>query len=730
MEKEQQLKALIDEARCVIRTRPEKATMVQRMQIMLQADEQVAGLPQPLQLGQGVSYIGANAATPVDANDILVGRIPLVVPDAAEEKIVDTYREKFGNAPSWLPDSGHTGFYWQDLVEWGLPGLLNRVQNLLDTDDTLTEKDRIFLQGKLGVYRGYLAYISRYAQAAEQAGKPEAAALCRALLAGPPQSFAQALQLFLLVGIFFTAYSNLICVLSYGRMDRLLLPLYRADLAKGIPRQQLAAYLTDFYCKNCLILGRGEHQLSAYYRVKNGQPQDDRWLRNPCYDSPQYIIVGGYADVPGWKNGTTGGNELTNLFLECCDPQMKNPVLIYRYTENQPEGVYPLLCQKLIENASILVYNDATEIPAFCHSGIAEEDAVQYGMFACNWPEIPGLTNISYAFHEPNASPAHILARLLTDGKPLPDMDTLYARLKQCLQADLTEAYRKMNAMLAQREADRNSLLLVKDCFLRIEPLQLSFMAGGQPYSTFFYTLKNFATAADILTAVDTLVFREKKVSLLRLSGAMQTDFKEDPLLRALCLRCEKFGTDGPLSNFHAKKLMELYQAVADEAAAADKAAGGKLICLLSTTNDMLHIIQGLQLCATPDGRLSGEQVSENLSPSILSKPDSLAALLSSMTNLPFEKVASGALNIRLRKELFSGEKGCLLLQQLMRSYFARGGMQLQISVADTTELLDAQKHPENHRDLMVRITGYSAIFVDMTEEAQNEFIRRCEMGL
>ncbi|MBQ1244192.1 MAG: hypothetical protein IIX94_00425, partial [Clostridia bacterium] len=102
--------------------------------------------------------------------------------------------------------------------------------------------------------------------------------------------------------------------------------------------------------------------------------------------------------------------------------------------------------------------------------------------------------------------------------------------------------------------------------------------------------------------------------------------------------------------------------------------------------------------------------------------------LLNSVSKLPFEKIHSGALNLRLRKNIVAGEEGLLRIKALIKGYFDQGGMQLQISVADTEELREAQKNPDAHRDLLVRITGYSAIFVDLSHGAQNEIIRREEL--
>ena len=151
------------------------------------------------------------------------------------------------------------------------------------------------------------------------------------------------------------------------------------------------------------------------------------------------------------------------------------------------------------------------------------------------------------------------------------------------------------------------------------------------------------------------------------------------------------------------------------------------VFCCLET--DMQHIRLGREVGATPDGRRAGEPISENSSPNPGAAVNGLTAMLRSVAKLPLERIHSGALNVRLRPDWFAGEEGLDRLAGVLRTYFDLGGLQVQLSLADVETLREAQRCPERHRDLMVRITGYSAAFVDMTREAQEEIIRREEMG-
>ena len=138
----------------------------------------------------------------------------------------------------------------------------------------------------------------------------------------------------------------------------------------------------------------------------------------------------------------------------------------------------------------------------------------------------------------------------------------------------------------------------------------------------------------------------------------------------------------------------------------------------------------GRRLGATPDGRNHGKPLADNLSPVPGACINGVTAMLNSVAGLPLHRVCSGALNIRLRPMDFTGDDGLSRLESLLGGFFYSGGMQIQATFTTNDELRDAMTRPELHRDLMVRVTGYSARFVDMSEQAQLEILRREELTL
>ena len=138
----------------------------------------------------------------------------------------------------------------------------------------------------------------------------------------------------------------------------------------------------------------------------------------------------------------------------------------------------------------------------------------------------------------------------------------------------------------------------------------------------------------------------------------------------------------------------------------------------------------GKTVGATPDGRNAGEQLSESQSPTYNTERKGPTAVLNSVAKLPLKKTPTGGLNIKFQPSLFKNEGGKSVLVSLISGFFKNGGMHMQINVIDKDELIDAQKHPEKHMDLLVRVVGYSAYFVTLSPEQQNEIIERTMLSV
>jgi formate C-acetyltransferase len=239
--------------------------------------------------------------------------------------------------------------------------------------------------------------------------------------------------------------------------------------------------------------------------------------------------------------------------------------------------------------------------------------------------------------------------------------------------------------------------------------------------------VENMEMPPHVMAALDTLVLQDKVCTLSDLLTATQANFEGYEALQARCHKAPKYGTGNEMADGHAVRLLNTLLDVIDREATNE--AGVRDVYTLNVTiNDMNHRWQGGQIGATVDGRCCTAPLSENMSPTVGNARE-VTTLLSSVAKLPTDRLHAGALNVRLRRDVIRGDAGLSRLRALIETYFKLGGMQLQVNLADTAELRAAQKNPDAYRDLSVRITGYSAIFVDMAPSAQEEIIRRDELG-
>ncbi|MEW6356593.1 MAG: pyruvate formate lyase family protein [Planctomycetota bacterium] len=712
----------IEEAFDVLRFKDVRSASIERLRLTIEADARVQSMPQSLQLGHGLGYILGRISLPVTPHDLLLGRISEEVPDAEGERLIrDTAaRWKGRTIPPWMPDGGHECFAWDRLLRLGLSGLQIFAEEEMQRRTEAKPATLDWLRGAVLVYEALRRYARRYAEAARSAGLDEAAESCAAIAERPPATFAEALQLMWLVGLVYCTTLAHNSTLTFGRMDELLLEFYRGDLRAGrLTRERAADLIEDFYCKNNLILGRGEHQMSG------GSERDTGWLRNLSYDSPQYLVLGGKR-----ADGPATANELTELFLQRVVPRFENPVMVLRYTSDLPDDTWRLACSKMRANASMMVYNDHKIIPAMVHAGIAPAEAVTYTMHGCNWPDIPGVQRS--ACSPWLWTPQQFLTAFLgADGEERPafrSVDEVYDRFASVVRRDVQKVCDDLRAERRQWDEKAPGTLRVDDCFLDGPIARArSWRLGGVKYVTPVFPICSLATTADCFAAVDNLVVQSGKASLRRLQDALADDFADEESLRQLCLNAPKFGQDDDRADRHAVRVLQTVLDAIDEA--SRQGTDDEVIAFRCLETDMGHRFHGASVGATPDGRRKGQPTSENTSPTAGVCKRGLTAMLRSIAKLPLDKINSGALNIRISPSMVRGDEGLDKLCSLLRTYFGIGGLQAQLSFVDTDDLRAAQTNPEAYRDLMVRITGYSAVFVDMSDTAQKEIIRREEMG-
>ena len=757
-----------------MRMKEANSTFLERVIFYDEADRKFAYLPQPLRFGEGIYHILDNLSLPVMEDDLLLGRVEETVPNEEQEAYFQDRVKAWGgrSCPPWAQDGSHEALAWKRLLSLGLSGLEEYArQCLAQRRDMNGKQDEIdFLEGAIRVYQGFRCYAGRWAEAGQKAGLIEAAERCAKLADNPPETFAEALQLTWLVGL----PSMMLCggssALTFSRMDNFLLPFYRKDISEGrLTREDAVALMDDFFLKIYSLLGIGEHQMGYL-----GDKPVTGFVRNPCFDSSTYVIIGGRRKACPRAKRRDGGpvsNELTEIVLESAEMSLKTPTVILRYTPDLPDSVWDKVCSLVLNNASLFIYNDEAMIPALQSWGVRPEDAVEYSFYGCNDPHISGKEG-SLVQHWPNL--AAIAREVIVQRDTFSNRDELIEAFLRRFRRELDEV---VGPHLDGMEANADRCLLrLDDCFLE-GPIERArdWMADGVDYHNCLLQLSGLATAIDSLAAVAYLLFgvgrnshfdtslsnleirptsllsgrthvgrdshleenlssletrptsiiseetpKEFGVTKEEIVLALEANFEGYEALQARLASAPKFGSDETLPDILAGDLVE---GICNEIADANRLAKRRYQMIPCISTDMNHIAMGRNTGATPDGRRSGEPISENQSPAPGRAKNGLTAMFNSLLHIPFERITGGPLNVLVHPTLVRGKEE--LLGKALRTYLDRGGLQVQVSTVDKEALLDAQVHPERYRDLTVRVTGYSAYFVDMSKGAQDEIIRR-----
>ena len=277
---------------------------------------------------------------------------------------------------------------------------------------------------------------------------------------------------------------------------------------------------------------------------------------------------------------------------------------------------------------------------------------------------------------------------------------------------------------LELRQRRPAACLLFGDCFYSDSVKNAECFAAGAKYHFELQSFPMFGTVSDCFITVDKLVFVEKKLTLRQLMDAVDADFVGHERILAMCRSVEKYGSDTPHANAHVERLAKT---ACDMIIEKSRPYFEKQRLFLEPCmqSDTWHLRLGETYGATPDGRRAGAPFSQNTKPSNGASINGLGAMLNSMLHLPADGLVSGALNLDVDPRQFGGEEGRALFAEVLATYFNRGGLHAQVSSVSADDLVAAKKDPDSYRDLRVRVTGYSGVFVDMCERLQNDVIDR-----
>ncbi|MEA4854309.1 MAG: pyruvate formate lyase family protein [Christensenella sp.] len=512
-----------------------------------------------------------------------------------------------------------------------------------------------------------------------------------------PETFHEAMQLFWL-------YALLAGVINYGRLDDYLGPYLAHDLKTGV--------LTDN---------------EAYEYIKS------LWtmIENRRTTVNGRIIVGGR----GRKHPKEADVFLHYTMRVAKDCRYVEPQFTLRVTEDMPEEIWDEALDALGAGATYpTLYNDDVNVPAVQYAmRVDEKAAEQYVPFGCTEFVLQGQSTGT-----PNV--CINLLKLLTitlnggvdpvDGmkkcgpiaiKPLGEMktfDDLYGNYKELLDYyfDLavraqTYSYQLMNEQVSFLFTS----ILMDDCIARGRAL----LDGGVRYLGGTCETYGNINTSDALWAVKHLVYDTKKYTLEQIHEALLVNFKGYEQIRKDCWQCDKYGNDLETADGMA---LDLYHFVAKGIRDRGIAAGMQYY-LIVISNNQLNTEWGRKTGASPDGRYSGLYMNPANNPQGGANTNGPTAMLNSLAKFEAKYHGGSVQNIKFSPQMFSTERA--KIKALFRTYFKKGGCHLMVTVVNKGELEDATKHPEKYPDLIVRVSGFSAVFVDLEPDIQQELMSR-----
>ena len=408
------------------------------------------------------------------------------------------------------------------------------------------------------------------------------------------------------------------------------------------------------------------------------------------------------------------------------------------------------LTDKALASASMMFYNDENVTSTMERIGLPPEEARNYAHFGCNWCStgdngawmIGGPYSDKYnayisedekrsllipymRWNTEHSWPEDfvIVMRELVDKDNL-TIDDFYTRFFDRMGAFIDRKLDYLSHELAVRKRKPSAVLTFGDCFFEDSLKKAECFSASAKYHFELQSFQMFGTVVDCFIAVDSLVIKEKKLTLRQLLAAIDANFEGYESTLALCRNADKYGMDTPLSNAHVSRLASIASELVIEKN-RPYFESQKLFLTPCMQSDTWHLKVGELYGATPNGRLAGTPFSQNTRPSNGACVNGLTAMLNSMLNLPSNGLVSGALNLDIDPKQFEGETGRAIFSALLAVYFNRGGLHAQVTCANVNDLIDAQINPQDHRDLHVRVTGYSGIFVDICKRLQDDIIER-----
>ena len=618
---------------------------------------------------------------------------------------------------------------YDNLIKRGYRWYINQCKKKLEelkVNDVADFEKRITWESMIIVMEAVIEFSHRYADLAEKKAtecgtekrKQELLTMaknCRNVPENPPHTFLEAVQ-FIWINHLAQSLEAAGGDHCLGRFDQYMLPFWENE--KEVHDEQ---YFQDIIHEFKLKVA--EMWNARCYNESVADPGNPLWM---------HVILGGVKE-----NGKDACNEVTRIFLRAMrDLQTDEPCITFRYHPNIDEETFRLAIEVARDSGGHpAFYNDSTAITYLLSLGFTLKESRNWGICGCIEPHVLGKTD--FQSNPGYFNPIKILDLTLHNGySPEIDMQigpktgdpTKWNNIDDCIAA-----YRTQIEFFMERFVSMYNRTLAAHAYTLPTILGSCFSVGcldkgrllqdkGSDHHYSAIAIAGFADIVDSLEAIEECVFTKHLITMEELIHLLDTNFENAEDKRQLLLnRAPKFGNDNEDVDKYAYWVIDTLDTIMKQ---YHDAQGGPFTVLVAT--QAYNVEMGKWVGATPNGRLSGTPLADNVSPSVGMDTHGPTAVVNSLAACDELVPQSGLLlNQRFDPSVVSGEKGLDIIETVFRAHFNEGGYHIQINVFDDETLRAAQKDPDSYRNILVRVAGYSAYFVDLSEEVQNNIIER-----
>ena len=549
----------------------------------------------------------------------------------------------------------------------------------------------------------------------------EIAANLEVVPAHKPQTYWQAIQLYWFTHLAVTTELNPWDAFSPGRLDQHLNPYYEKDVEAGILDDERALELLE-----CLWV--------KFYNQPAPVKVGITLKESATYTDFANINTGGVT-----PDGRNGVNNVSYLILDCMDEmKLVQPNSNVTISKKTPAKFLKRACEVSRRGwGQPAFYNTEAQIMELINAGKNLEDARRGGSSGCvetgAWGSeayiLTGYLNIPKVFQLTlfngfDQYSGKQIGLKLGYAKDFKTYEELWEAFKKQLAHIVNIKIRGNNVIeqLYAQEMPAPCLSVVtNDCISNAK----DYNAGGARYNTNYIQGVGIGTVTDCLAAVKYNVFDKQNFTMEELIEAMEHDYEGyDAIYRMVHDKTPKYGNDDDYADDIMQEVFELYRS---SITGRPNMKGGKYgVDMLPTT---CHVYFGDVILATPNGRKAHKPVSEGISPEKSADTNGPTAVIKSCAKMDHLATAGTLLNQKFTPDVVAGEEGLDNMASLIRSYFSMDGHHIQFNVIDRQTLIDAQKNPEEYKDLIVRVAGYSDFFRNLSKPLQDEIIERTEQN-